>query len=132
MLVSLTKDLEAPSSKPASQGFIAEIEPMRLFVVAPDTGQKIHLQVSARSRQELATSIGGVVFSAEGKRFHVNDVNAELGVDNTIVSALVGGLVGTLGGAPGVIAGSAIGALLGSGQTEQEKKQVDFFNGSRV
>lgn len=105
---------------------------MRLFVQDPSTGQKIHLQLSAGSRQELANSIGGHAFSVQGKKFHVGDVKAEVGVDSATVAALVGGLIGALGGAVGVIAGSTIGALLGSGQAEQEKKQVDLFNGSQV
>lgn len=104
---------------------------MRLYVIDPNTKQKIHLQVSAKNRSELASAIGGHVFAVEGKRFHVGDVHAEVGADSATVAALVGGFIGALGGAPGVIAGSAIGALIGSGQADQEKKQVELFNGSQ-
>ena len=76
---------------------------MRLFVIDPETGNKIHLQVAAKSRHELALVIGGRVFNVNGKRFFVDDVSAEIGADTAAVSALVGGFIGVLGGAPGVM-----------------------------
>lgn len=105
---------------------------MRLYVIDPATKQKIHLQISARNRGELASTIGGYFFAIDDKKFHVKDVHAEVGADSATVAALVGGFIGALGGAPGVIAGSAIGALLGNSQAEQEKKLAELFNGSHV
>lgn len=105
---------------------------MRLYVQDINTGKKIHLQLAAKNRKELASAIGGSSFIANGKRFNVRDVKAEVGADSATVAALIGGVIGALGGAPGVIAGSAIGALLGSGQAEEEKKQAEIFNGSHA
>ncbi len=103
---------------------------MRLYVKDPSSGQKIHLQLTARTRKDLANTIGGNTFSVQGSTFHVRNVMAEIGADSATVGAMVGAFIGVLGGAPGVIAGSALGALLGGNQAEQEKRQVDLFNRS--
>lgn len=105
---------------------------MRLYVEDKGTGEKIHLQLSAKNRQELAVAIGSYYFNVNGKQYHVSDVRAEVGADSATVAALIGGFIGALGGGAGVIVGSAIGALLGSGQAEQEKKETELFNGSSV
>lgn len=105
---------------------------MRLYVIDKTTGEKIHLQLVADSRQHLAAKIGATSFNVNNQRFHANEVFAETGTDQATVSALIGGVIGMLGGAPGVIAGSAIGALLGSNQAQKEKDAAALFNGSAV
>lgn len=105
---------------------------MRLYVEDKNTGEKIHLKLVARTRSELMSAIGTTSFVVNGGQYHVLDVKAEQGADSATVAALIGGFVGALGGAPGVIIGSALGALVGSGQADAEKKEVEAFNGSSV
>jgi len=103
---------------------------VRLYIENKNTGEKTHLRLTAKSRKELASSIGDFVFVVDGKQYHVMEVKAEQGADSATVAALVGGFVGALGGPAGVVLGSAIGAIIGSGQVNQEKKEVESFNGS--
>ena len=103
---------------------------MRLYIEDKNTGEKVHLQLSAKSREELVHELGSTYFNVNDVQYKIEDVRAEVGADSATVAALIGGFIGALGGAPGVIAGSAIGAFLGSGQSAQEKKEAELFNES--
>ena len=105
---------------------------MKLYVVRKGSNNKLFLKTVAPTRQALVRAIGGVVFSAEGATYNINDVIAEKGSDNTSLGMLVGGIIGAVGGGAGVAAGGLIGALLGKEQDKKEELEVAEFNRSNV
>ncbi|GAB4181307.1 MAG: hypothetical protein Tsb002_01150 [Wenzhouxiangellaceae bacterium] len=102
---------------------------MRLYVVNPETDEKIYLNVMARTRQELAKEIGSDTFTVKKLQFDVNSVMAESS-DNMAVSMAVGGVVGLLAGFPGVALGSLVGALLGKQEKMTDEEKSEIFNRS--
>ena len=102
---------------------------MRLYVISPNR-QKVYLNLSASTRQELTQIINTPNFYLGGNLFGVQQVYAEKDTNRTAAGTLVGGLVGALGGPPGMIIGGILGGLLGSGSDEEETKKVEKFNNS--
>ena len=105
---------------------------MRLFVKAKGTQEKIYLNVQAATRFELVNLIGSPWFTANGQPYHVNDVDAEVDVNNTASGAIVGGLIGLMAGPLGIIAGGLIGGMLGNAGDKGENQKVINFKNGRV
>lgn len=105
---------------------------MKLFVLNKVDNGKVFLKVVAPTRESLARQLGGTAFNANGVTYHVNEVVAEKGSDNTSLGMLVGGIIGVLGGGGGVVAGGLIGALLGQEQDKKDEAEVAEFNRSFV
>ena len=105
---------------------------MRLYVQDTETHQKVFLDQLARTRVELAQLIGGAWFSLQGKTYHVNQVIAESGENNTATGAIVGGLIGLLAGPAGVILGGVIGGTLGKSSDNDDLSSVRKFNQSAL
>lgn len=105
---------------------------MKLFVLNKSSNSKLFLRAVAPNRGALARKFGGLAFRAEGATYHVNEVQAEKGSDNTTIGMLVGGVIGALGGGPGVAAGGLIGAILGKEQDKKEESEVTEFNRSQA
>lgn len=105
---------------------------MKLFVIDPNSGEKIYLDRNAATRRELAIQIGSSAFNVNGNYFSVNNVSAEKSTDSTALGMVIGGALGLVGGTPGVLIGSAIGGVLGNSGDAEENKKVDLFNGSEV
>jgi uncharacterized membrane protein len=106
---------------------------MRLFVINPDTSEKIYLKEQASSRQELADLLGRTKLRVKDKDFDISEVMAESGFDSTSAGAVAGGLVGALG-IPAFaflpVIGSTIGAGIGLYKAVKELKRVEAFNRS--
>ncbi|MFK5892559.1 MAG: hypothetical protein QM504_05015 [Pseudomonadota bacterium] len=105
---------------------------MKLFVVDSDSFDKIYLDQTATTRNDLAYQLGSIRFTVNGKYFSVNNVQAEKGSDSTALGIVIGGALGLIGGTPGVLLGSAIGGVLGNGTDTKEERMVDAFNRSLV
>lgn len=104
---------------------------MRLYVLDIVTHEKIYLDESANTRQELFNVIGTNAFIANGKKYNVGSVNAEA-ADQTAETMALGSVVGVLGGVPGVIIGGIIGGLLGKSTQETETEKANIFNRSSL
>ncbi|TWI85867.1 hypothetical protein IQ13_1036 [Lacibacter cauensis] len=104
---------------------------MKLYV-KDRNGQKIHLNVTAGTREELFRHLGSRQFQIMGKVYNVNQVYAEASDDNTSTGVVVGGLIGILGGPVGILIGGALGGLLGNGSDTTENERVIIFNNSRA
>lgn len=105
---------------------------MRLYVTDKETGERIYLQIWAKNRKDLFSSVGAESFQVNGKQFLIEDVNAEIGSDNTAISAAVGAFIGLIGGTPGVIIGGILGGLLGNEKTKEQQHEADEFNRSKI
>jgi len=107
---------------------------MKLFVVNPDSNEKIPLTVKAKDRKDLLNKIGAEKFTVDEsmKEYSINDVRAELSSGGKEISAVVGGLLGLVGGGVGALAGAAFGTFIGMQSEEKEKMEVEHFNNSRV
>ena len=103
---------------------------MRLYV-EDEYGNKIPLDISARTRRELANKIGRT-FYIGNKRYSVNNVYAEPDNNDTAAGAVIGGILGLLGGGLGVLIGGAAGGLIGGIRDNEEKDKVSQFNNSRL
>ena len=104
---------------------------MKLYVTQSN-GIKQYLDINASSRQMLSDKMGNTNFIINNEDFHINDVFAEKGDDNTPLSMVVGGALGLAGGVIGVIAGGIIGGLLGNNSNESEELKVKSFNESYI
>ena len=102
---------------------------MKLFV-SNSYGQKVYLNLTAYSRQQLANQIGGSAFFLGNEYYDVNQVWAEVDSNSTTTGAAVGGLIGILGGPVGILVGGVLGGLLGNSADDQEAQQVRLFNNS--
>lgn len=103
---------------------------MKLYVINQNN-QKVYLNLTAATRQGLATQIGGRNFYLGDNLYSVNQVWAENDSNNTATGAVVGGVVGALGGPVGILIGGLLGGLFGNGSDEQETAQVRRFNQSK-
>ncbi len=102
---------------------------MRLYVVCPNTRQKIYLSNVVEHRSQL---IPWFTLSCphEPGIFHQyssNDVFPEAEAGSLIGGAIAGGLVGLLGGPEGIVLGGMIGAAMGASKEEEERKKVQRF-----
>lgn len=105
---------------------------MKLYVVHPNTGQKIYLNISATTRHNLARQIGSYSFYANDIEYHINDVYAEIETNDTVAGAAVGGLVGTVAGPIGILVGGIVGGILGNTNDTSKMNAVRIFNTSQA
>jgi len=103
---------------------------MRLYV-KDKFGKKIPLDISARTRRELANKIGKSFFIGNN-RYYVNNVYAEPDNNDTAAGTIIGGLIGLLGGGIGVLIGGVAGGLIGGIRDNDERDNVSRFNRSRI
>lgn len=102
---------------------------MKLYVINQNN-QKVYLNLTAATRQELANQIGGHNFYLGNDLYSVNLVWAENDSNSAATGAVVGGVVGALGGPVGILIGGLLGGLFGNSSDEQETAQVNRFNQS--
>jgi hypothetical protein len=102
---------------------------MKLFVINSNQ-QKVYLNLSANTRQELANQIGGSNFYLGNEFYSVYDVKAENDSNSTATGAIVGGAVGALGGPVGILIGGLLGGLFGNATDDLESSKVNQFNAS--
>lgn len=103
---------------------------MRLYV-KNSRGDKVHLDVSATSKRDLASKIG-VQFQVQGEHYHINQVIAESSNNDTAGGAVVGGILGLIVGGAGMVVGGILGGLLGSSSDTKEQKNVQNFNSTKL
>lgn len=103
---------------------------MKLFV--RDNKTKIYLRISAQTRGELQNKLGRRHFVVRGKKYSINDVQAETDNTNTAVGAILGGIIGAFGGPIGAITGGTLGGIVGSSSDSKEKQSVLIFNRSKA
>lgn len=94
-------------------------------------GNKVKLDISASTRNELAIKIG-YDFTVDGQFYNVNDVYVEPSNNNVTAGTVIGGLLGLLGGGVGVLIGGAAGGLIGGLRDKEERNLVEKFNSSKV
>lgn len=104
---------------------------MKLFVIDP-ANQRVYLNITAPTRRELATLIGGRRFYLSGHLYDISDVYAERQINNTITGLVVGGIVGAFGGPIGIIIGGFFGGLIGNTSDDNENSRIVRFNNSRL
>ncbi|MCE7608552.1 hypothetical protein LZS97_00165 [Vibrio fluvialis] len=103
---------------------------MRLYVKDHQTGKKTYIKNTAKTRQELAQSLGSSRLRVNDQVYSVNSVLAES--DSKTASAMaLGGVIGVMGGVPGVLLGGLIGGLLGKSNDDEDLKKVNEFNRSK-
>lgn len=102
---------------------------MRLYVEDPITKERIYINKAAKSRKELASSLGATSIRVNNKVYSVNSVKAQPR-EATAAAMALGGVIGVLGGAAGVAIGTAIGGLIGKSSDDEDKKISEEFNGS--
>lgn len=105
---------------------------MKLYVIDPDSEEKIYLKKIANTRSDLAKLIGSAKFRLRKKEYHVNDVLAEPETNNSTPGIVVGGLFGLLGGPIGVAIGAMIGGVVANEPSEDDKLMVNMFNSKKV
>lgn len=106
---------------------------MRLYVIEPESNQKIYLKLVAESRNKLADLIKGNTFHVNGCSYKVEDVMAEPDHYSLTTGAVVGGLVGILVfGAIGLGAGAVLGNRFGNRKFDKDRIAADMFNKSSV
>jgi hypothetical protein len=104
---------------------------MKLYVVNKyNTSEKIYLNVTASTRNELARVIGDKTFYLNGILYSVWEVYAEGDTNSTGAGAVIGGLVGLLGGPVGMIIGGVVGGAIGNSSDQDEVKNINLFNNS--
>ncbi len=103
---------------------------MRLYVKG-NNDQKIYLNISAKTRKDLALKIGNQ-FSVKNNIYNIQDVYAENESNDTPIGGAVGGVLGLLGGVPGIIIGGIAGTLIGAIRDSNRNSDVDIFNRSSV
>lgn len=103
---------------------------MKLYIINQNN-QKVYLNLTAPTRQELANQIGGYNFFLGYNLYSVNQVWAENDSNSTATGAVVGGVIGALGGPVGILIGGLLGGLFGNSSDEQEAAQVRRFNQSQ-
>lgn len=102
---------------------------MKLFIVNSNN-QKVYLNLTASTRNELQNLIGGAYFNLGDTTYSVNAVYAEAISNNTGTGAVVGGAIGALGGPIGILVGLLLGGLIGNGSDNDENVKVQKFNSS--
>ena len=103
---------------------------MKLYVIDPNTQDKVYLNIVKPTRKALADKIGGYNFYIGNNLYSVNDVWAENDSNSTATGAVVGGAIGALGGPIGIVVGGLLGGLIGNNSDEDESEQVRRFNQS--
>ena len=103
---------------------------MKLFITN-NHNQKVYLNLTASSRDELAFKLGFEWFNLRGESYHVNNVLAETESSNTAGGALIGGLIGLLTGGTGAIVGGILGGVIGNSSDQNDLRKVQVFNSSR-
>ena len=103
---------------------------MKLYVVNPNTKQKVYLNLIASTRHGLVNQIGGNNFYLGDNLYSVLDVCAENESNSTATGVIVGGAVGALCGPVGIIIGGLLGGLIGNSSDENESVKVKRFNNS--
>ena len=93
--------------------------------------EKVYLNLSAPTRQELRTLVGGDHFQLGDKYYYINQVMAEPDMNNAATGSIVGGVIGALGGPVGIVLGGIIGGIIGNSSDDEEKKKIDNFNNSQ-
>src|SRR5688500_15981463 len=96
---------------------------MKLYVKSP-YNQKIYLNLTASSREELYRHLGSRRFQLMGNVYNINQVYAEPSDDNTSTGAVVGGLVGILAGPVGILIGGILGGIVGSESDKTENERA--------
>ena len=104
---------------------------MRLYVINPNTKEKIYIKNIASTKKELGEEVGTKLIRIEGVIYSIDQVIAEESFDPKIPMA-IGGIVGLLGGFWGVAGGTAIGGLYGSKEKEEDLLKVKIFNESSL
>lgn len=102
---------------------------MKLFVIDSEN-QKRYLNISAISRSDLATKLGGEYFSVNDTTYHIRQVSAEASSESMPASTVIGSALGLVGGMPGVLIGGALGALFGNESDKKEASKIEAFNRS--
>jgi hypothetical protein len=102
---------------------------MRLFVLCPNTKQKIYLTNVVEHRTQLIPLFTLSCPYEHGlyHQYSSNDVIPEAELGSLTSGAIAGGLVGLLGGPEGIIIGGMIGAALGASKEEEERRKVQRF-----
>lgn len=104
---------------------------MKLYVINPQSRQKIYLNLTASTRRHLINQIGGQKFYLGNTLYSVYDVHAENDSNSTSTGAVVGGVVGALAGPAGILIGGLLGGLIGNSSDEEETVMIKRFNSSR-
>lgn len=102
---------------------------MKLYVTNRNN-EKVFLNLTANTRQELATLVGGQIFRLGDNIYNVNQVTAESDTNNTATGTIVGGVLGALGGPIGILVGGLLGGMLGNSSDDTENVKVNQFNNS--
>jgi uncharacterized protein YcfJ len=103
---------------------------MKLFVVNPNTKEKIYLNIVKPTRKTLAEKIGGHNFYIGNNLYSIDNVRAENNSNSTATGAVVGGVIGALGGPIGIAVGGFLGGLIGNSTDKDESINVRKFNRS--
>ena len=93
---------------------------------------RIFLNIHADNRRHLAALVGAPTFLLLGESYHVNQVIAENGNNDTTAGLVIGGIVGIVAGPLGILVGGAIGGLLGNNNDSKESSKVAYFNNSTL
>lgn len=102
---------------------------MKLYVL-DESGNKIHLTVTAQTRSELAEYLERNYVKINDKTYSISDVYAEKSIDNTAIGMAAGGVLGVAGGPAGVFFGGIIGGLFGRKVEDDEERKIERFNNS--
>lgn len=102
---------------------------MKLYV-KNKYNQKVYLNLTALSRNDLYTLIGGNKFYLGNELFNINEVYAENDSNSTSTGVIVGGVVGALGGPIGILIGGILGGFIGNETDEDENTKIINFNNS--
>lgn len=102
---------------------------MKLYVTNRNN-EKVFLNLTAGTRQELVNLVGGQIFRLGEEIYNISQVNAESDINNTATGTIVGGVLGALGGPFGILIGGLLGGMIGSSSDDFEKIKVDQFNNS--
>jgi len=102
---------------------------MRLYVLCPNTLQRIYLDSVVEYRSQLAPWFTLNCPHEHGVQheYNNNDVIPEPEGGMLTSGAVVVGLVGLLGGPIGIILGGASGATLGASAEEEEQRRIRRF-----
>ncbi|MBS1652816.1 MAG: hypothetical protein JSU07_12480 [Bacteroidetes bacterium] len=104
---------------------------MKLFVRSKVNQQKVYLNLSASTRNDLRIRFNGDYFTVgDGHIYGVHEVYAESESNSTAGGAVIGGLVGVLGGPIGLLLGAGLGGLIGNNSDQDENNRVNAFNRS--
>lgn len=103
---------------------------MRLYVICPNTNQRIYLSFVVERRSQIYESFTvRCPYDEQTHSYGREDVEAEPTIGSSIGGAILGGIVGGLLAGPiGAILGGGAGLLMGSNAEEEERRRVRRFN----